>query len=113
MNEQHSPLSRRRFLKGSIAVVSAAVLAACGGSAVAPVGSTTPAAEATAPPAPTAAAAEATAPPAAEATAAPAATTGAAAGQSTFASQIDTAGIKKGGTIIEGSTLDVRTLNPV
>jgi peptide/nickel transport system substrate-binding protein len=121
MDEQHIPLSRRRFLQGSIAVVSAAVLAACGGNAGAPAGSTTPAAEATAPPAPTAApAAEATTAPEAAATAAPeaataapAATAGAAAGQGTFASQIDTAGIKKGGTVIEGSTADVRTLNPV
>jgi hypothetical protein len=84
MDEQHSPLSRRRFLKGSIALVSAGVLAACGGSGGAPAGSTTPAGGATAPPAP---AAEATTAPAPAATAAeavaataPAATAGAPAG---------------------------------
>jgi peptide/nickel transport system substrate-binding protein len=108
MSEQHSPLSRRQFLHGAAAVVSAAVLAACGAGAGAPAaGTTAPAAEATAPAAPAATAVVEAA------TAPPAATTGAAAGQGTFASQIDTAGIKKGGTIIEGSTLDVRTLNPV
>src|SRR5262245_11697445 len=122
MGQQHFPLSRRQFLKGSAAALSAAVLAACGAGAGAPAaGTPAPAAEATSPPAAAAATAAPAAPAAATAapaapaaaTAAPAATTGAAAGQATFASQIDTAGIKKGGTVIEGSTADVRTLNPV
>jgi peptide/nickel transport system substrate-binding protein len=53
--------------------------------------------------------------PAAAPTAAPAAPTAAAAADSRVLvnTQIDTAGIKKGGTLIRGDVTDVRTLNPL
>ncbi|MFL5803941.1 MAG: ABC transporter substrate-binding protein [Roseiflexaceae bacterium] len=104
MGEKPTRLSRRQFLQGSAAVVSAAVLAACGAGNV-------PAVAPTAPAAPAAATVDASAP--SPAPAAPTAAAAPAGAASTFASQIDTAGIKKGGTIIEGSTLDVRILNPI
>jgi peptide/nickel transport system substrate-binding protein len=108
MSERQTPLSRRQFLKGSALAVSAAVLAACGGTPAG--GAATPAATTGVAAPPTTAPAAATTAPAA--TAALEATAATPSGQGTFASQIDTA-IKKGGTLIEGSTADVRTLNPI
>jgi peptide/nickel transport system substrate-binding protein len=100
MGQKLIPLSRRQFLHGSATVIGAAILAACGAG-------NEPAAELATPAAPSG---EGAASPAPAAATAAAPTTDAPV---SFASQIDTAGITKGGTIIEGSTLDVRILNPV
>ncbi len=90
MENQPTPISRRRFLKTAAAALSStAFLAACGNGQG---GSTA-----------TSSASASTA----------TSTTAASASVSTVAPQIDTAGIKKGGTIVIGSTADVRTLNPV
>jgi peptide/nickel transport system substrate-binding protein len=86
-------MSRRRFLASmASAAGTATLLAACGGApgGTDPTAASVPTGDA---PTPT--------------------TATAATGPTTFASQIDTAGITPGGTIIEGSTADVRTLNPV
>jgi len=134
MDEYTKHLSRRRFLSGAAVAAGTAILAACGGSSTA-----TPQAAATTGGATTALSAGTTAPTAASTSAAPAATTsaagsaaakpagttaagsapagspvaGAAATTGKVKSQIDTTGIKKGGTLIEGGAADVRTFNPV
>ena len=137
MNEIVKRLSRRHFLSGAAVAAGAAILAACGGSSATDTpkpaaGTTAPAAGATTAPAATtggAAPAATTAAPAATtapaASAAPGATTapaGSAAAAATkpagtgapsVLSQIDLTGAKKGGSIIEGSTSDIRTLNPL
>ncbi len=129
-------VTRRQFLSGAAAAAGSAILAACGGSkatdtpvptkassAVAPTaGSAATAPAATAAPAqPSASATSVSASAAAgNATAAPSAGAAAAspAGSATATSgkvkaQIDTAGIKKGGTIIVGTGGDVTAFNPV
>jgi peptide/nickel transport system substrate-binding protein len=111
LEQQPTTTSRRAFLKVMAGAAGALVLAACGGSpnpggnaAQAPTAeSAAPAGGATAAPAPAAS----TAAPAAAPTAA------AAGGRVLVNPQIDTAGIKKGGTIIRGDVTDVRTLNPL
>lgn len=108
MAERPSSMSRRRFFKSAtVAVSTTVILAACGGGAPTTTTTSTEGASASA---------GSTSAPAAAPTGAAATGPTSAAGSSTkttFASQIDTAGIKKGGTIIIGSTADVRTLNPV
>lgn len=100
MDSSSALLSRRRFLRSLVATVGAgALLAACGSGGA----NTT-----TGPTSGTAAGST----PAVSTDATTSATAGTAA-KTTVASQIDTAGIKKGGTIVIGATSDVRTLNPV
>src|SRR5262245_48471235 len=106
LEQQPTTTSRRAFLKAMAGAAGALVLAACGGGgAQAPTAgpAAAPAGGATAAPAPAAA----TAAPVAAPTAA------AASGRVLVNPQIDTAGIKKGGTIIRGDVTDVRTLNPL
>jgi len=130
-HEQTKRLSRRHFLSGAAIAAGTAILAACGGSSSAtdtakPAATTGSAAATTAPSAATGAApASTTAAPAATTAASGSAVAGAAtkpAGSAAAApatgggavlSQIDVSGAKKGGSIIEGSTTDVRTLNPL
>ncbi|MDQ6603306.1 MAG: ABC transporter substrate-binding protein, partial [Chloroflexota bacterium] len=120
-HEHAKRLSRRHFLSGAAIAAGTAILAACGGSSSATdtakpatTSGAAPAASAAAPAAPastTAASgsvvAGAATKPAGSAAAAP------ATGGGTVLSQIDVSGAKKGGSIIEGSTTDVRTLNPL
>ncbi len=125
-------LSRRGFLVGAAASTGVAILAACGGATATDAPKATTAATtaggtaATSAPATAATGAATTAPaassPAAASPAAGGATTAAAspaAGGTAVAkpggvlAQIDLTGAKKGGTIIEGATSDVRTLNPL
>ncbi len=133
MDENAKHLSRRHFLTGAAVAAGTAILAACGGSSSATdtpkpaaAATTAPAAGATtAPAASSAAPAATTAAPAPAATTAasgsvvaatkPAGTTaaGPATGGPTVLSQIDVSGAKKGGSIIEGSSSDIRTLNPL
>jgi peptide/nickel transport system substrate-binding protein len=113
LEQQPTTTSRRAFLKAMAGAAGVLVLAACGGSPSPSEGNS-----AQAPTAEPAAAAGATAAPAPAAapTAAPAATPTAAAAVSDrvlVSPQIDTTGIKKGGTIIRGDVTDVRTLNPL
>ncbi len=133
MDEYTKHLSRRHFLSGAAVAAGTAILAACGGSSTA-----TPKAAATTGGATTAPSAGTTAPAAGATSAAPAATTSAAGsaaakpagtiaagsapagspvvGAATTGkvkSQVDTTGIKKGGTITEAQFSDVRTFNPV
>jgi len=139
MRQQHGArLNRRQFLAAVTAAAGSAILAACGnenattapaptGSAVAPVGSTVAPASA-----PTAASASkpatamtgisatgvppvmaGTPAPAAPAMAsAPAASPAASTGK-TIASQLDTAGIKRGGHLTLAATTDIQTFNPI
>src|SRR5437762_637389 len=111
LEQQPTTTSRRAFLKAMAGAAGALVLAACGGS---PNGGGNGAQAPTAEPAAAPAAGATAAPAPAAATAAPvAAPTGAAAsGRVLVNPQIDTAGIKKGGTLIRGDVTDVRTLNP-
>jgi len=129
--EQAKHLSRRHFLSGAAVTAGAAILAACGGNssatgtakpaattsgtaATVPAAATTAAPSATAASTASAASAAASAKPAATtATGSAAASPIAAAGKGKFASQIDTAGIKKGGHITEGSVSDIQTFNPI
>jgi peptide/nickel transport system substrate-binding protein len=134
VDETLKHLSRRHFLAGAAATTAAAILAACGGTSAtdtpkagsattAPSAATTaPAAATTAPsagtsvaPAATTATGSAAAKPAGTAAAgsAPAGSPAAAATTGKVKSQIDTTGIKKGGTLIEGGAADVRTFNPI
>ncbi len=134
-------LSRRRFLTGAAVMAGSAILAACGGStatdtpkpaatagsaattapsAVAPTtapassAATQPASSAVATTAPIASGTTAASPAAAAtAPAASAAAASTAPAGKTYASQIDTAGIKKGGHITESASTDIRVLNPV
>ena len=101
MDLQNLPTSRRAFLKVLVSAGGTMVLAACGAGSSS--GGANQAAATTAPGA-------TTAPVAAEPTVAPTAAPAAATGVN---AQIDTAAIKKGGTVITGSVLDVRTLNPL
>jgi len=121
-------LGRRRFLIGAATTAGAAILAACGGSGsatsttVAPTKAVTPAAVTAAPTAATSAGSPTTgAPaigvtpavqPAVTAAAGSPATSGAASGGKIKA-QIDTTGIKKGGTIIVRAGGDITAFNPV
>ncbi|MCA1724897.1 MAG: ABC transporter substrate-binding protein [Thermomicrobia bacterium] len=131
MDEYTKHLSRRHFLSGAAVAAGTAILAACGGSNAA---TNTPNAGSTVAPS-----AATTAPAAASTSAAPAASTttagsavakpvgttaagsapagspvaGAAATTGKVKSQIDTTGIKKGGSMIEAQFSDVRTFNPV
>lgn len=125
-----SGISRRRFLAMVAATAGGAILAACGGESGA-----TPAATA-APAVVAPAATAAILSPATTGTAAPVAplptmagiaptasmSTGAGASSpvamnatasATIASQIDTAGIKRGGSVIQAGTSDIQTFNPV
>jgi peptide/nickel transport system substrate-binding protein len=127
-------LNRRRFLIGAAGAAGTAILAACGGGSATDTpkaGATTAAttgsgAATTAPTTAAGSAATSATRPAGSAVTgttgtAPAATTGAAASPAAggtaaagkVKSQIDTTGIKKGGTLIEGGASDVRTFNPV
>src|SRR4051794_37253976 len=108
LEQQPTTTSRRAFLKAMAGAAGVLVLAACGGSP-SPSGGNS----AEAPTAEPAAAAGATAAPAPAAapTAAPAAA--AVSDRVLVNPQIDTTGIKKGGTIIRGDVTDVRTLNPL
>ncbi|GAC1546200.1 MAG: peptide-binding protein [Herpetosiphon sp.] len=102
MEDKPKRISRRRFLQIAASSAGAvSILAACGGP---PASST----QGSAVPAGTAATGATGA--AATVAAKPSAT---AAGNRKVAEQISTANIKKGGTLIEGSNTDVRTLNPV
>ena len=94
MDLQHMPTSRRAFLKLLVGTGGMLVLAACGAG-----GSSGGSGQAAT-----------TAPVAPEATVAPTAAAPAATGVN---AQIDMAAIKPGGTVITGSVLDVRTLNPL
>jgi len=128
VDEQAKRLSRRRFLSGVAIAAGTAILAACGGSSAAT--DTPKAAATTGGAATTAPAAASTSPiPAAttsigSAAAKPSGTTASgsvpagspatsAATTGKVRSQIDTAGIKKGGSLIEGGTSDIRTFNPL
>ncbi len=127
MDETAKRLGRRHFLSGVAITASAAILAACGGSSSAtdaPKTGATASGATTAPAAATGAAPAASTTTAGSAAAKPAGTTAsgsAAAGSPATGaattgkvkSQIDAAGIKKGGTLIEGGASDVRTFNPV
>ncbi len=126
MGETPKRLSRRHFLTGAAVTAGTAILAACGGSsgatdtpkAAGTTGGATTAASTTAAPASTTAAGSAAAATKPAAASPAAASPAAAGGTATTAkgavlSQIDTAAAKKGGTIIEGSAADVRTLNPL
>jgi len=139
VNNMCVSLNRRRFLVGASAAAGSAILAACGGgsdnattapttggAAVATIPAT---AGATTAPAASAAAtmttggvstvppamATTTGAPTVAASGSPAASGAAAGGPMTgkVKSQIDTTGIKKGGTLIEGGFSDVRTFNPI
>jgi len=129
MDEYTKHLSRRHFLSGAAVAAGTAILAACGGSnaatntpnagsTVAPSAATTaPAAASTsaAPAASTTTAGSAVAKPVGTTAAgsAPAGSPAAAATTGKVKSQIDTTGIKKGGSMIEAQFSDVRTFNPV
>ncbi len=136
MDEQAKRLSRRHFLSGAAVAAGTAILAACGGGstatdtpkpASAASGATTAASSAASAPSATTAVGSATsatrapaASSAASGTSAPtsaassAAAPGATAtGGKTVASQLDTAGIKKGGHLTEAFTSDIQTFNPV
>ena len=108
MDRNAKQLSRRRFLTGAAFAAGSAILAACGGSTAS-----------TPPPVATTGGAATTAPTAAPATtgttAAGSAPVGAASAGTgkTIASQIDTAGIKKGGHLTEAQNTDIRVLNPI
>jgi peptide/nickel transport system substrate-binding protein len=114
-------LSRRRFLTGAAATAGAAILAACGGgtatNTAAPAKATGAAASTTDTRAGSPTSGGAT--PAAAAPAQPVATTAAASPTGSGApsgkvrAQIDTAAIKKGGTVIVGVGGDVTAFNPV
>ncbi len=121
-------LGRRRFLIGAATTAGAAILAACGGSGsatsttVAPTKAVTPAAVTAAPTAATSAGSPTTGAPAIGATPAvqPAVTAAAgspaasgAASGGKIKAQIDTTGIKKGGTIIVRAGGDITAFNPV
>jgi peptide/nickel transport system substrate-binding protein len=133
--DEQKRLSRRRFLGGAAIAAGAAILAACGGGStatdtpksasgatgaataapspagVAPAATTAASSVTSATRAPSAAsAASGTSAPASAVAAAPSTT---AAGGKTIASQIDTAGIKKGGHLTEAATSDIQTFNPV
>ncbi len=130
MKTLRSHFSRRQFLAGASGAASAAILAACGGETAAPTVAPAAATTAATRPAmagataattggatmPAAAATGATAAPAGMAAASPAAMAGAATGGAMMGkvkSQINAMGVKKGGTLIEGGTADVRTFNPI
>jgi len=117
VNEQLKRLSRRHFLSGAAIAAGTAILAACGGSNSATdtpkpaattggAATTAPVAAATsAVPAATTAAGSAAVKPAGTTAAGSAAAGSPAANPATMGkvrSQIDTAGIKKGGSLIEG-----------
>lgn len=128
-----SGISRRRFLATVAATAGGAIFAACGGES----GATPTITAATAAPTVVAPAATAAIPPAATtgttapvaplptmAGSAPTASTSTGAGASspvamnatagaTIASQIDTAGIKRGGSVVQAGTSDIQTFNPV
>jgi len=133
-----SGMNRRRFLATVAATAGSAILAACGGESGATPAATAVTAATTAP-AVVAPAATATVPsPAATGTTAPVApmptragsapaasmSTSTGAGVSspvamnattgaTIASQMDTAGIKRGGNLVQAGTSDIQTFNPV
>jgi len=128
VNEHLKHLSRRHFLGGAAIAAGTAILAACGGSSSAtatpkPASGSTGAATAAAPTAAGTATSATRAPSAASVTSATSAPTTAAssapaaaataAGGKTVASQIDTAGIKKGGHLTEAATSDIQTFNPI
>ncbi|MGI8687371.1 MAG: ABC transporter substrate-binding protein [Thermomicrobiales bacterium] len=128
MDEQLKRLSRRHFLSGAAIAAGTAILAACGGSSSAtdtpkPASGSTGSATAAAPTAASSATSATRAPSAASVTSATSAPTTAASsapapaatatGGKTVASQIDTAGIKKGGHLTEAATSDIQTFNPV
>ncbi len=138
MDGNAKQLSRRHFLSGAAIAAGSAILAACGGSSATDTpkaGSATTGGATTAPSAATTAPSAATTAPSAGTSAAPAGTTAAgsaaakpagttaagsapagspaAATTGKVKSQIDTTGIKKGGTLIEGGASDVRTFNPI
>ena len=129
MNQHVKRLSRRHFLSGAAIAAGTAILAACGGGSAAtdtpkPATGAASGATAAAPsavsatPAATVAGAATKAAGAASvtsATSAPASASAPAAapGGKTVASQIDTAGIKKGGHLTEAATSDIQTFNPV
>jgi len=121
VDERMKRLGRRHFLTGVAVAAGTAILAACGGSAAIdtpkPAATTAPATSAT-----TAPAASSTAPAATTATGSatagsPAASSPASGtatvGKGTFAAQIDTATMKKGGNLTEGWTADIQTFNPI
>jgi len=127
VNEQLKCLSRRHFLSGVAIAAGTAILAACGGSSATDTpkpAATTGGAATTAPvaaatsavPAATTAAGSAAAKPAGTTAAGSAAAGYPAANPATtgkIRSQIDTAGIKKGGSLVEGGASDIRTFNPL
>jgi len=123
MDEYGKHLSRRYFLSGAAVAAGTAILAACGGSATEAPKATTASGATTAPAAATTSAAPAATASTGSAAAKPAGTTAAAsapvgvpaaaATTGKVKSQIDTAGIKKGGSMIEAQFSDVRTFNPV
>jgi len=128
VGEQAKCLNRRHFLSGVAMAAGTAILAACGGSNSATdtpkpaattggAATTAPVAAATsAVPAATTAAGSAAVKPAGTTAAGSAAAGSPAANPATTGkvrSQIDTAGIKKGGSLVEGGASDIRTMNPV
>ena len=134
MNTLRSRLNRRQFLAGASGAAGAAILAACGDTTTPTTTAPAPANTAVAPAAATTApvtgaatsAGGAAMMPAAAATTGTTGATAAPAGMTAAAgmtaggammgkvkSQINAMGIKKGGTLIEGGTADVRTFNPI
>jgi peptide/nickel transport system substrate-binding protein len=132
VDEHVKRLSRRHFLSGAAIAVGTAILAACGGGSAAtdtpkPASGATGAATTAAPSAASATSAATVAGSATKAvgaasvtsaTSAPVSASAPAAGATatggkTIASQIDMAGIKKGGHLTEAATSDIQTFNPV
>jgi len=124
VGEQAKCLNRRHFLSGVAMAAGTAILAACGGSSATDTPKVTTATGGAATTvAPTAASAASSATSATRAASGASAPTSAASsapapaatatGGKTVASQIDTAGIKKGGHLTEAATSDIQTFNPV